>query len=352
MIMRKKNLLLVVITFLFTINSFAQNYIIQVRPFDTKNWGYINLSNEYVLSPQFRKCFSFSENGYAIIYDKREGFYFINTRGEVLQTEITDYHLIEAFGFGVQGFSNGFVPVFVDDGWGYMNTIGRLAVPAKYSKVSSFKNGFAIAQTEDDFYIIDKDANEIQVAVQDAKEIKWFSEELAPFKNTDGLYGFINAKGETAIEAQFLSVGYFNAGLAWAKNEDELIGYINPEGEWIIQPQFRKTNDFDPLTEMTKVIIDDEWVYIKTNGEISTFTDSDYISEFHDGLAKGKKNDKLGFYNSSLEWVIQPQFDGVRNFKNGFAAVKVDNKWGIIDTQGNWIIHPTYAAIKDVVKLN
>ena len=350
--MKINKLVITVISILLSVVSFAQEYIVQVRPMDSKNWGYININGDYILTPQFRKCFSFSENGYAIIYEKKEGYYFINTKGEVLQTEISDYHLIEAFGFGVQGFSNGFVPVFVDNGWGYMNTKGQLAVPAKYAKVSTFKNGFGVAQTEDNFYIIDKEANEIHVAVQNVREIKWFSENLAPFKNIDGLYGFINAKGEIAIEARFLSVGYFNAGLAWAKNNDGLIGFINANDEWIIQPQYRKANDFDPITKMARVIIDDEWVYVNTSGEISTFTDSEYISEFHDGLAKGKKNDKLGFFNSNLEWVIEPQFDGVRNFKNGFAAVKVDNKWGIIDTQGNWIIHPTYAAIKDVVKLN
>lgn len=53
-----------------------------------------------------------------------------------------------------------------------------------------------------------------------------------------------------------------------------------------------------------------------------------------------------------MEWVIQPQFDGVRNFKNGYAAAKLDDKWGIIDKTGIWVIQPVFAALKDVEKVN
>ncbi len=348
----KKNILITSILIILIMgSSFAQEYVIQVRPMDSKDWGYINLEGNYILNPQFRKCYSFSEDGYAIIYKKKEGYSFINTKGEKLQTEISDFRLKEVFGFGTKGFDDGFVPVLVNDGWGYMNTEGKLAVPAKYNKVSSFKNGFAIAQIEDDFYIIDKMGKQKLVNVPNIKEIKWFSEGIAPFKTKEGLYGFLNSNGEVVIEASFLGVGYFNAGLAWAKTNVETIGYLNSNGEWVIEPQFSTVNDFDPITKMAKIKQDKEWVYLNTKGEIIKFTDSEYISEFHEGLAKGKKNEKLGFYNSNLEWVIQPQFDGVRNFKNGYAAVKIDDKWGLIDKQGNWVIQPTYAAIKDVVKL-
>jgi len=368
--MKRNFLITSLLITLIAISSFAQEYVVQVKPMDTRDWGYVNLEGDYILNPQFRKCFSFSEDGYAVIYEKKTGYYFINTKGEVLQAEIFNYHLIEAFGFGVQGFANGFVPVFVDGGWGYMNIEGKLAIPAKYDKVSSFKNGYGIAQKviggdmhdDDDlysgtkgeiqFYIIDKKGNQKLVNVPNIKEIKWFSEGIAPFKTIEGFYGFLNSNGEVIIEPQFLSVGYFNEGLAWAKTNNKTIGYLNTEGEWIIKPQFKKANDFETESGMARVMQEKEWEYINTTGDINTFSDSEYISAFHDGLAKGKKDDKLGFYNNKLEWVIEPQFEGVRNFKNGYAAVKSNGAWGLIDKQGNWVIQPTFAAIKDVVKIN
>lgn len=347
----KKSYLLTTVLFLFlTCSSFAQTYVIQAKPLDSKEWGYINLDGNFIIDAQYRKCYEFSEEGYAPIFEKEEGYFFINIQGETLQTEIPGFALKEVF--GVTGFDEGLAPVRINENWGYLNTDGKLAIPAKYSKVSSFKDGYAIAQVGSNFYIIDKQGNEKLVEVPGVTEIKHFSENLAPYKTENGLYGFINANANVVIEARFVSVGYFNAGLAWAKTNVATIGYLNPAGEWVIQPQIFITNDFDPETELAKVKHNEKWIYLNTKGEIIQFDDSETISEFHEGLAKGKKNEKIGFYNSNMEWVIQPQFDGVRNFKNGYAAAKLEDKWGIIDKTGSWVIQPVFAALKDVEKVN
>ena len=68
--------------------------------------------------------------------------------------------------------------------------------------------------------------------------------------------------------------------------------------------------------------------------------------------AKGKKTDKVGFYNNKGAWVIKPQFDGTKKIKNGYAAAKLGGKWGVIDTSGNWVIKPIFDGIKDVEKMN
>ncbi len=347
----KKSYLLTTVLFLFLIcSSFAQTYVIQTRPMDSKEWGYINLDGNFIIDAQYRKCYEFSEDGYAPIFEKEEGYFFINIQGETLQTEIPGFALKEVF--GVTGFDEGLAPVRINENWGYLNTDGKLAIPAKYSKVSSFKDGYAITQVGGNFYIIDKQGNEKLVEVPGVAEIKHFSENLAPYKTENGLYGFINVNANVVIEARFVSVGYFNTGLAWAKTNVATIGYLNPAGEWVIQPQIFITNDFDPETKLAKVKHNEKWVYLNTKGEIIQFDDSETISEFHEGLAKGKKNEKIGFYNSNMEWVIQPQFDGVRNFKNGYAAAKLEDKWGIIDKTGNWVIQPVFAALKDVEKVN
>ena len=348
--MKKSYLLTTVLFLLITCSSFAQTYVIQTRPIDSKEWGYINLDGNFIIDAQYRKCYEFSENGYAPIFEKKKGYFFINIQGETLQTEISDFGLKEIF--GVTGFDEGLAPVRVNGNWGYLNSDGNLAIPAKYSKVSSFKEGYAIAQVGGNFYIIDKQGNEKLVEVPGVVDIKPFSENLAPYKMANGLSGFIDANANVVIEARFVSVGYFNAGLAWAKTNVATIGYLNPAGEWVIQPQIFIANNFDPETKLAKVKHNEKWVYLNTKGEIIQFDDSETISEFHEGLAKGKKNEKIGFYNSNMEWVIQPQFDGVRNFKNGYAAAKLEDKWGIIDKTGNWVIQPVFAALKDVEKIN
>ena len=349
--MKKLNLLTLILLLLITTASIAQTYVIQAKPLDSKEWGYINLNGEYLIPPQFRKCYEFSESGYAPIYDKKKGYYFININGEKLPTEISNFKLKQMFGFGTQGFKEGMVPVLVNEKWGFLNEMGKLVIEPKYDKVSRFEEGYSIAKIGEQFFIVDKVGNEILIQAPGVVDVRVFSEGMAPYKTKDGYYGFIGIDGNIRIEAQYLSVGYFKLGVAWAKTKYETIGYLNISGEWVIQPQFFTVNDFDPETKLAKIKQGEKWVYLTFNGDIIEFNESDVISEFYEGLAKGKKFNKFGFYNSNMEWVIAPKFDGVRNFKNGYAAAKQGDKWGIIDKQGNWIIEPIYSALKDVEKI-
>ncbi len=83
-------------------------------------------------------------------------------------------------------------------------------------------------------------------------------------------------------------------------------------------------------------------------GEIVKVNDTEVWGDFSEGLADGKNGDQRGFYNNKGEWVIKPQFEGVRDFKNGYAAAKQGGKWGVIDKKGNWVIRPAFDGIKDM----
>src|SRR5688572_17884220 len=92
----------------FTLN--AQTYIIQVKPSGSKFWGYANLKGEMIIPAQFEKCYRFSEEGFAIVYDeKARQFLFINPKGERLTTEITSFKLHDA----QEGFNNGMAGIKV-----------------------------------------------------------------------------------------------------------------------------------------------------------------------------------------------------------------------------------------------
>lgn len=200
----------------------------------------------------------------------------------------------------------------------------------------------------------------------------------------NGQYGYLNTKGEWAIEPQFAEAEDFaDNGLARAMSVPIIWGYINTQGEWVIEPQFYEAEDFS----------DDGWAsvhfggpndrdgYINTKGEqiepqfrkyISKsglydnlhngkwgYTNSkgkwvikpqfDKVSNFaDDGLARVMLNDKWGFINITGTWVIEPQFDKAGKFNNnGVAMVEVDDKWGYINRQGQWIIKPQFDAARD-----
>ncbi len=346
----KKTIYLSLAIILSTISILnAQNLITQVKPSGSKTWGYANIKGEIVITAQFEKCYKFGSDGYATIYDtKQRQYYFINTKGEKLLTEINSFKLQDGFGFDVAGFNDGLVPIKIGDKWGYLSNKGKVAIQAKYDEVSDFNGGFAVVKSGANYWVVNTKGEQIGITAPGALEVKSFTEGLAPYRGPDKTFGYIGTDGKVAIQSKFESVGYFHGGLAWAKTLDKKVGYINPKGDWVIQPTFDAGKDFDPESGLARIKNGDKWAYVKTTGEIMYVMITDTWGDFSNGLADGKSGGKIGFFDTKGQWAIQPQFDGVRDFKNGYAAAKQGNKWGMIDTTGKWVVQPYFDGIKDM----
>lgn len=350
----KKNFALLIAILLSAIQvSFSQTLLTQVKPSGSKTWGYANSKGDLVIPAQFEKCYKFSSDGYATIFDtKNRQYYFINTKGEKLNTEVNGFKLRDGFGFDVSSFSNGMIPVKVGENWGYLSSSGKLAIQAKYDETSDFDGGFGVVKAGSNFMVVNKNGDEFPVAVPGVLDVKPFTEKLAPFRAADKKFGFIGVDGKIAIPAQFESVGYFTNGLAWAKTDDKKVGYINTKGEWVIKPNFDAAKNFDAESGLARIKTGDKWAYVNKSGEITYVGITDTYGDFSEGLAEGKSNGKTGFFNTKGQWAIQPQFDGSRDFKNGYAAAKQGDKWGMIDKTGKWVIQPMFDGIKDMELAN
>jgi len=350
--MKKRIVLAFAFSILVTL-TFVQTFVTQVKPAGNKKWGYATVKDGIVIQPQFEKCYKFSESGWAPIYDsKQKQFYFINLKGEKLNTEVKDFKLQEPIAFGIgggelKGFEEGMVPIKQGDKWGYLNTEGKLAIQVKYDRVTDFNGGYATVQNDDQYMVLDKQGKENLVDGA-AVEVRSFSESLAPYRAADKKFGFIGTDGKIAIPAKFESVGYFVNGLAWAKESEKSLGYINTKGEWAVKPQFEVGKDFDKNNGLARIKTGDKWGYVSKTGEVMYPKDTEIYEDFFNGLARGRQNGKFGFLNAAGEWAIKPEFDGSRDFKNGYAAVKKGDTWGIIDTNGKWVIEPTFDGIKDM----
>ncbi len=347
--MKTKNLLIICFLFVATCNVFAQTYVTQVKVAGQKKWGYATLSGEVIIPAQYEKCYKFSSDGLAAIYDgDARQYYFIDLKGEKLKTDIPSFKLIDGFGFDVEGFTNGLAPIKQGELWGYLDNKGHVSIPAKYNETIEFNGGFGVAKLGSKYIVLNTKGEEFPVDVAGMLDMKHFSEGLAPFRAADKKFGFIGADGKVAIQPQFLSVGYFNNGMAWAKSVDGVLGYINSKGEWVIKPQFDAGKDFDKESGLARVKTGKEWAYVSKTGSIVPVKDTDLYGDFSDGLATGRKGGLVGFYNNKGEWSIAPQFETARDFKNGYAAAKKGDKWGVIDTSGNWVMQPMFDGIKDM----
>jgi hypothetical protein len=75
-----------------------------------------------------------------------------------------------------------------------------------------------------------------------AKSYGDFSNGLAYAKLEDGKVGFINTKGEWAIQPSFDGVGDFSYGFAVAKSNGAW-GIIDTKGKWVCEPKFQGIKD-------------------------------------------------------------------------------------------------------------
>ncbi|SHJ79270.1 WG containing repeat-containing protein [Reichenbachiella agariperforans] len=347
-----KRVLSLSIVLLLAVQSFAQTYIALVKPDGSKTWGYTTSNGEMIIKPISKRCVEFSEEGLALYYEK-PNFKIINIQGEIIPSEIKEYRVVELFGFGMKGYSNGLLAINDDGKWGYLDTEGKTVITPQYDKVSVFTNDKAIARKDDKFFILDISGSETKVDIPGLIDLDPFEGDgLAPYRLEDKTWGFINADGTVAIKAQFGSVGYFSDGLAWARGTSGLIGFIDTSGQWVIEPQFQSAKEFDPSSGLARIKRNDQWGYTNKSGEIIRINDTEKWEDFSDGLALGRKNDKFGFFDVSGQWAIEPQYDGARSFYNGFAAVKKGDLWGYINTKGEWVIEPKFSGVKDFQKIN
>lgn len=346
--MKKVLTLSCILILLFELAALSQTYVYEVKVKGSKLWGYANLDGEVIIDPSFKLAFEFSENGRAIVFQKRH-FAIIDLEGNSLDIEVEKLKVITDPWSGYpDGYSDGLLCIKQDNKWGVLQTDGKLLVPAKYDNLTSFSGGYAIAGIDQEFLVIDNEGNETPITYPAIKGVKDFSEGLAPVKGEESNWGFVNTKGEIAITPQFSSVGFFSGGLAWARNQNGKIGYIDMKGNWAISPQFSSAKNFDAVSGMALVSLNDAQHYVSKDGTLSRFEQTSKLYQFSNGLAIARWKDKIGFINNKMEWAVQPKYDAAHAFDYGYATVRLNSRWGVIDEEGNVIVEPKFIDIKDV----
>ena len=267
-------------------------------------------------------------------------------------------------------FHEGLAAVKQNDRWGYIDNLGRIAIPLVYKipDAGDFSDGFAFIgdhyiDTEGNqaFSREDPDTGVIEekffrnglpfsqglAAVQSGAQwgyidlmgnyviapsferVDSFSEGLAPARK-NGHWGYINVRGEFVIEPKFLRAGRFSEGIA-SVNLNGRWGFINKEGKFIIRPMYHEAGDFvyglAPVRTRTSYR---GWGYITPRNGFAIPRRYNIALNFGEGLAPVAADTRFGYVNVRGEWEIAPQYDEARPFSEGLAAVKREKKWGFI----------------------
>jgi hypothetical protein len=342
----------------------GQDYVAMAKARNSKVWGYINEKGKWLVKPEYRNCYSFSKDGWALIYRKEEGgYFFINTKNERMPVEVEEFNVMKIGtkeimeGYSISqipliDFEDGLCPINKKGKWGFIDTKGKLVHQFKYKRIYAFDDGVATARAGKEFFILGKDGKEIKVTTEIVM-IGAISEGMAIYKNKSNLAGYLDRDGNVAIYPRFMSVGPFVGGLAWAKEKgSHMIGFINKKGEWVIKPVFSVASEFDLIAGLARVKRMGNWGYVNKNGEILKLKiKTETYSKFKDGLAKGEYKGKFGFFNNKGEWAIKPEYNAFGIYYEGYVPAEQKKRWGILDSKGNWITKPTFEMIREVIPL-
>ena len=150
-------------------------------------------------------------------------------------------------------------------------------------------------------------------------------------ENGDGLWGYINLKGEYVIPPQFKdALPFSDEGLALVRTADKSrrLGFIDKKGRFKIAPEFI---DALPFVKGVAIVVKEGThpMIINTSGKVMReLKEVDAIQMFSsDGLALYSKSYKVGYLNTTGRIVVEAKYEMGSFFTEGLAIVSDSSKF-------------------------
>ena len=289
-------------------------------PFEENSkWGYKNKNSDVIFQSQFDDEGIFPINGpYAII--RLNGLYgLIDMYGNFIFTPVYKKYSMDGIEIGTA--YKGASPINFDGKFGFISWDKKIIIPPIFKKV------------------------------------KWFSENRAAVCQ-NGKWGFIDETGKLVIKHRFSEAREFKEGFAivtlaesdtiYRTKFENYQYYIDAMGS-VLKTEFEINNASDFSEGMAKVGV------LKSIVEYNPhfFTKPSYEEIVENSFIKRPREKFIvvhhysyGFINTKGELVIDLIYEDATNFKDGVAFVKSNEKWGIINKHGNLLVDAIYASIE------
>lgn len=235
--------------------------------------------------------------------------------------------------------------------YGFKDASGKVIIPAKYSSVEDFKQGFSQVGLNGKYGFIDKSGKEFVPLIYN--QAGSFSEGLAPVK-LDGLWGYIDKTGKIVISLKFdNATGFINGEATVWINQKRFS--IDKTGKALTSEKYDGTASFSEGLSMVYIgkYPNTRYGFVDISGKEIVPVMYEGAASFSEGLAPVKRNGKWGFIDKTGKLIIPIQYDNAGNFKEGLASVNIGGKidkdgffnggsYGFINTSGKTIIPLKY----------
>jgi hypothetical protein len=232
-------------------------------------------------------------------------------------------------------FSEGLAPVKLQGKWGFIDTAGKVVIPAQYDAVTGFRAGLAGFESLGRWGLMDQSGQPIDSFTRRFFQVRPFSEGLAPVQERPwSLWEYVDKEGRTVIPALYEDALPFSEGLAPVLKDGKW-RYIGPDGSEAFATDFYRVYPFTSEgLALVRPARNGKYGYIERDGKLSIAANYDEAKPFADGLAAVRTLDKWGYIDPSGKWSIQPTYDYASSFSDGVAAVLTDGGYGFITNQG------------------
>lgn len=313
-------------------------------------WGFIDERGQVVIAPQYFRVMPFSEGLAAVLSQGRWGY--INEQGEmVIPPQYLD----------AQNFSESRAGVKVGiTEWGFIDRQGQLTIPAEWNGVKPFSEGLAgvarLKGTDTKWGYIDS-SGKLVIPVRD------YVDDVFPFNGGMAVvfeyyfsysryYWLIDSKGDV-LAKRYASTDY-NDGWALIQRDGSFssYGYMDNTGKWMNDVGIESGGQFSD--GLAWVLLNGKIGYINTTGEFVIPPQIDSFRGINSGRLATFHNDRaficLEENNIMLigrdgNPVCDTRFEGASIFSEGLAPVKLNGLWGIIDQNGEFVLEPQYYSI-------
>lgn len=264
-----------------------------------RNWGFISVQNpSQRIAASFDFVGDFSQEGLALARAEGGQYGYINASGE--WTISPTFELATSF-------TEGLAAVRQDGLWGYIDQTGTQVIDFAYSSAGTFAEGLAAVEGPNGWEYINQQGNS---AIRLSFQISFagtFAEGLAPIQTTEG-WGYINTAGALVIPIQFEQAESFSLGYAQVM-DDNRFGYINATGELAVEYQFDEARPF--RESAAAVRLGNRWFFVDaSNGKLVRTPAFHGVEDFQQGLAlvwfDQDQNQRFAYIDPTGEYVWHP----------------------------------------------
>lgn len=285
------------------------------------------------------------------------------------QQEFPDYPFMQELAVDIDLFQMKLYPVISGGKYGFMNTQGKLMIPAMYNEVGPFQEGLAVVSKDDKFGIIDK-KNQMIVDFQ-YDEILEFVQNRAIVRKGEK-YGVIDRLGKLVFPLIYEDISIREDSLYEAIEEGRShyfdLNYskqLSLTGIVVIDfskytsarhPEFEFVGDLDLTSNRAVVKVAGQLNYIDSTGKLMLtnslewFPDALSVAKYNNGFAVYRKKDKYGLIDINGKVVQKNVYESSGPF-TGFWPVKDKGNWALLDVKGKVILPFEYDFIRFMPEL-